>query len=77
MASYFKTSSAEPITEWIIVIIIIIKSTFIILNTMIRASNSIRLFYILFTDIEINGIRRTNWYELIIILIILKSDLWD
>ena len=60
MESYFKTSSAEPITEWIIVIIIIIKSTFIILNTMIRASYSIRFFYIPCTDIEINGIRRTN-----------------
>lgn len=60
MESYFKTSSAEPITKWIIVIIIIIKSTFIKLNTTIRASYSIRLFYILFNDIEINGIMNTN-----------------
>ena len=76
MESYFKTSSAEPNTECIIVIMIIIKSTFIILNTMTRLYSSARLFYI-FIDIEINGIKKMNWYELIIKLIRLNSDLWD
>ena len=61
MESYFKTSSAGPNTEWIIVIMIMIKSTFIMLNTMIRLSYPVRWFYITFIDIEINGIRRTNW----------------